>query len=167
MAVKRTSLFVRFVTLLTIVILCFSGIYFFVPDLSEDLFGISWNSANYSLSRSEEEELLTEVIGTIEKSYQSAGATEQEISAVFEQVDRQVLIDAANKAVKSGSNAADAFVQALDEHVDFGSLDTDILKQHLSEALDTIDFADAMSMLSTYLKGGVDGLEVVIKDVLE
>lgn len=167
MARKRTPLFTRFITLLTLAVAAGCFVYFFFPDLSEDLFGMSWDTANYRLSKTEGENLLEEVLQNIESSYRRSGATDEEIEQVLRQVDRDSLLKAADEAMRSGGNAVDTFVESLDETVDFGGLDTDILKQQLSETVERVDFTKAMKVLSEYVEGGMDDLEKVIKTMTE
>ncbi len=167
MAKKRTPLFARFITLLTIIVVIFAFIYFFMPDLSEDLFSISWNTTNYTLSRAEQEERINELIYNIKSSYEKSGATASEIDKVLNQIEKDDLIKASNEAIKSGANAVDTFVDSLEDTIDFGDLDTNILKNQLDSLMNDVDFSDVMNILKEYVQGGFDGLEVVVKDLVE
>lgn len=167
MARKRIPLFVRFVTLLTFAVLAFCFIYFFIPDLSEELFGISWNTANYRMSKVEEEYLIAELLDNIRTTYEESGVTTDQINDVIQQIDKDAMLEAVNEAIKSGANAVDVFVDALDESIDFGDLDTDILKQQLNEGVKDIDFSDAVMILKEYIRGGFDNLEIVVKELLD
>lgn len=167
MARKRIPLFVRFVTLLTFAVLAFCFIYFFIPDLSEELFGISWNTANYHMSKVEEEYLIAELFDNIRTTYEESGVTTDQINDVIQQIDKDAMLEAVNEAIKSGANAVDVFVDTLDEAIDFGDLDTDILKQQLNDSVKNIDFSDAVMILKEYMKGGFDNLEIVVKELLD
>lgn len=166
MARKRTTAFAKFVTLLTFAVAAFCIIYFFFPDLSESLFDISWKSSNYTMSVQERESLVTEIVTNIKNSYQDSGASEEEIEKVLSQLDRETLTNAAEKALKSGRDGVSTFVDTLDESIDFGQLDTDVVKQQLESIVSEIDFSEAMGLMREYLKGGFESLEVVLEDLV-
>ncbi len=162
---KRTPLFTRFVALLTIVVLIFCVIYFFLPELSDELFKTSWHATNNRVSKTEEKNILTEFVKNINDSYQESGVTQQEIDKVLKQVDKETLIDAANRAMKAGGDTVTNFVEILQETVNFGDMDPDILKQQLLQTVDKMDFPDAMDILKDYMQSGFDNLEIVVKDL--
>ncbi len=166
MAKKRTTLFAKFVTLLTIAVVIVSFIYFFMPELSERLFTISWDTTNYTMSKAEQEERLNELLYNIKNSYERSGATADEIEYVLNQISKEDLIEASSQAIKSGANAVEAFVDTLEGTVDFGELDTNILKNQLHTVMTDVDFEDAMSIIRQYLQSGFDGLETVLKDLV-
>ncbi len=167
MARKRTPWFSRFITLLTIIVLVFCFIYFFMPDLSEELFTISWNTTNYTLSRAQQEERIKELLYNIKSSYEKSGATADEIDNVLNQIKKDDLINASNEAIKSGANAIDTFVDSLEDTIDFGDLDTNILKNQLDSLMGDVDFSDVMSILKEYVQGGFGDLELVVKDLVK
>jgi hypothetical protein len=96
-----------------------------------------------------------------------AGITEEQIDDVLEQLDTQSIMAAAQEAMSSGGDLVEGFVDSLDERIDFGMLDTQELKDALSQKLDELDFAERMELMGEFTSGGIESLESTIRELFE
>lgn len=153
------SSFTSFISVLAVGVISVAVIYFFFPDLSEELLGTTWQREEYTLRSEEPEEGAEEVTQDIEGAFEQSGADRQEIEQVLSQIDPETLTEAASEALISGEEAARVFIDKLDESIDLGDLDRQVLEEKLQESFDAVDFSQAAELLREYAERGFENLE--------
>jgi hypothetical protein len=217
MARKSGNIISSILSVAALALIALAVIFFFFPDLSENILGTSWNPEEVSMpapiaeavdaaqkqetSRSvppddegapdtqptddavtpEDEpdpEPAVEDSGSISSQLEAAGddlsqrlnesgVTDEQIDEVISQLDRESIMAAAQQAMQSGGDLVENFVDSLDQRIDFGNLDTEVLKKTLGEKFDQLDFSQTMQLMGEFTQGGIESLESTIREMFE
>jgi hypothetical protein len=196
MARKSGNFFSSLVTVVVLAALALAVIYFFFPDLSTQILGTNWQSEDIELpsvglpeisadtgqvagvfsddedknaepAQQTDDTQLQQAARQLQQELADTGITEEQIDDVLEQLDTQSIMAAAQEAMSSGGDLVKGFVDSLDERIDFGKLDTQELKDALSQKLDELDFAERMELMGEFTQGGIESLESTIRELFE
>lgn len=196
MARKSGNLFSSLITVIVLAAVVLAVIYFFFPDLSTQILGTNWQSEDIELpsvglpeisadtaqvtgmfsddedksadsTRQTDDTQLEQATRQLQQELADTGITEEQIDDVLEQLDTQSIMAAAQEAMSSGGDLVKGFVDSLDERIDFGKLDTQELKDALSQKLDELDFAERMELMGEFTQGGIESLESTIRELFE
>ncbi len=148
-------------------------IYFFFPDISEEYFSMSWDSArNGSLSSSETEDALDEVIDSLSSALEKAGASAEDVRKIISSIDSSDLRRSVEGAAASGRDGVAQFADTLVGTIDLESLDLkesvnlDSVKEGLQTKLSELDFSESLDFLKNNLETGLDYLGERLKDAI-
>ncbi|MGM0431991.1 MAG: hypothetical protein ACQEQU_04700 [Spirochaetota bacterium] len=161
------SSFTSFISVLAVGVVTVAAIYFFFPDLSQELLGTKWEREEYALTAEDSGEAAEEVTQDIEQAFEESGADRQDIEEVLSQIDPETLTQAASEALISGEEAAKVFIEKLDESIDLGGLDRQVLEEKLQESFEGIDFSQAAELLREYAERGFENLEQAAGDMVQ
>jgi hypothetical protein len=110
---------------------------------------------------------LDQAARQLQQKLEDTGITEEQIDNVLDQLDRESIMAAAQEAMSSGGDLVEGFVNSLDERIDFGKLDTQKLKDALSQKMEELDFAQTMELMGEFTSGGIESLESTIRELFE
>lgn len=158
------------VSLIFTAVIIFAVIYFLFPDLSERYFSMSWSggtSQGSPISNDQLNEAADELISEMSQALKDSGASKEDVQRVISQLDAETLKDAASEALRSGKNSVETFVDRLDKQIDFGSIDTSVVKDQLIKSASEIDFQAAFSTIQSSLENGLESLADSLKKALD
>ena len=153
------------ISVILILVAIIAVLYFFFPDLSERYLGMSMRRpATSSADITQDlQGMFDDLYASLSSEMQRSGASREEIQKVFDQLDTGTLRAAAEDAMSSGSDAVGSFVESLDEKIDFGTLDTSVIKDALKRSVKDIDLSAATGLMREALSKGIGNLGDLFK----
>lgn len=140
------------------------GSFILFPGWQYQVFGIG--SPSSVLETDEAGRQIIQSLDQLEQALSDAGVSRDEIQRIMDQVDTETLETAVQESVKTGADTAGQLFDELKKRVDFGSADTEAVRNFFAERTKDIDFSRAFRELGEVMEQGVRSFADILRDAV-